>query len=406
MDTHALDTHALATIDTAGIGRLQTLGIYGAGAGLVVGGLGVAFQPAQLAPSLLIGFWFCIGLSLGCLSLLMMQHMTGGQWGLVSRRIYEAGARLLPFCLLLFVPIVVLLPKLYIWAQPDVVAADEILKLKAPYLNPTWFVIRAVIYFAVWLFCMWNLDRWSTAQDRGELGVTEADTRRFRVISAPGLVVYVILMSLAAVDWTMSLDPHWYSTIYGLIQVVGQGISALAFGVAVLALIAPREPMNHVLRASQFHDLGKLLLAFVMLYAYFSFSQFLIIWAGNLPEEIPYYLERLHNGWQPVTIFLVVGHFFLPFCLLLSRDLKRRPNLLARVAWFIVAIRLLTDIWLVAPAFNQSGVPISLANVGIPLFFGGVWVWLFAQQLGKRPLLPINDPYFKDMLLHGDEGGH
>jgi hypothetical protein len=213
-------------------------------------------------------------------------------------------------------------------------------------------------------------------------------------------------MSLAAVDWTMSLDPHWYSTIYGLIQVVGQGLSALAFGVAVLAMLSPREPMNHVVRASQFHDLGKLMLALVMLYAYFSFSQFLIIWAGNLPEEIPYYLERIHNGWQPVTAFLVFGHFVLPFCLLLSRDLKRRPKLLARVAWFIVGIRLLTDIWLVAPTFNQSGVPISLANVGIPLFLAGIWVWLFAQQLGKRPLLPVNDPYFKHMLLHGDEGGH
>jgi hypothetical protein len=174
----------------------------------------------------------------------------------------------------------------------------------------------------------------------------------------------------------------------------------------VLALLAPREPMTHVLKAMHFHDLGKLMLAIVMLYAYFSFSQFLIIWAGNLPEEIPYYLERLHNGWQPVTVFLVFGHFVLPFCLLLSRDLKRRPNLLARVAWFIVGIRLLTDIWLIAPAFNQSGTPISLANVGIPLFLGGVWVWLFAQQLGQRPLLPVNDPFFKDMLLHGHEGGH
>jgi hypothetical protein len=401
-----MEIQELTTVDAEGIGRLQRLGVYSALAGLVVGGLGLVFQPAQLAPSLLIGFWFCIGLSLGCLSLLMMQHMTGGQWGLVSRRIYEAGARLLPFCLLLFVPIVVLLPKLYIWAQPDVVAADEILKLKAPYLNPTWFVIRAAIYFAVWLFCMWSLDRWSAQQDRGEVAVTEADTRRFRAVSAPGLVVYVILMSLASVDWAMSLDPHWYSTIYGFIQVAGQGLCALAFGTAVLALLAPREPMTHVVKAMHFHDLGKLMLAIVMLYAYFSFSQFLIVWAGNLPEEIPYYLERLHNGWQPVTVFLVFGHFVLPFCLLLSRDLKRRPNLLARVAWFIVGIRLLTDIWLIAPAFNQSGTPISLANVGIPLFLGGVWVWLFAQQLGKRPLLPVNDPFFKDMLLHGHEGGH
>jgi len=403
MDT---TTQVLTTMDTAAIGRLQKLGIYAALAGAVVGGLGTVLNPAQLAPSLLIGFWFCIGLSLGCLSLLMMQHMSGGQWGLVSRRIYEAGARLLPFCLLLFIPVVLFIPKLYIWADPQIVAGDEILQHKAPFLNTKFFVIRAVVYFAVWLFCMWHLDRWSAGQDRGEVAVTEADTRRFRVVSGPGLVFYVILMSLASVDWAMSLEPHWYSTIYGFIQVTGQTLSALALGVAVLALLAPREPMTHVLRGSHFHDLGKLMLAFVMLYAYLSFSQFLIIWAGNLPEEIPYYLARIQNGWQPVTIFLVFGHFVLPFCLLLSRDLKRRPNLLARVAWFIVAIRLLTDIWLIAPPFNQSGTPISLANVGIPLFLGGVWMWLFAQQLAKRPLVPVNDPFFKDMLLHGDEGGH
>jgi len=401
-----MESNVLTTIDTAGIGRLQQRGLYAAVAGLAVGAVGVFLNPAQLAPSLLIGFWFCIGLSLGCFALLMLQHMTGGQWGLVSRRIYEAGARLLPYCIVLFIPVAVLAPKLYIWAQPDVVAGDQILQMKAPYLNVTGFIVRAVIYFAVWLFCIWNLDRWSVAQDRGELAIDEADTRRFRVISAPGILVYVILVSLASIDWVMSLDPHWYSTIYGLIQVVGQGLSALAFGVAVLAILSPREPMNHVLRASHFHDLGKLMLALVMLYAYFSFSQFLIIWAGNLPEEIPYYLERLHNGWQPVTILLVVGHFFLPFCVLLSRDLKRRPNLLARVAWFIVGIRLLTDIWLIAPTFNQSGTPISIANIGIPVGLAGVWVWLFAQQLGKRPLLPVNDPYFKDMLLHGHEGGH
>jgi hypothetical protein len=400
-----MDTHALTTIDTAGIDRLQRLGLYAALAGLVVGGVGIALQHGQLAPSLLIGFWFCTGLSLGSLALLMLQHMSGGQWGLVSRRIYEAGARMLPMSVVLFIPVVLFAPKLYIWARPEG-AAIHAVQVRGAYMSVTWFAVRAAIYFAIWLFCMWSLDRWSAAQDRGEVAVTEADTRRFRVISAPGLLIYVLSMSLAAIDWTMSLDPEWYSTIYGLIQVVGQGLNALAFGVAVLALLAPREPMNHVLRASHFHDLGKLILALVMLYAYFSFSQFLIIWAGNLPEEIPYYLERLQNGWQPVTLFLVVGHFFLPFCLLLSRDLKRRPNLLARVAWMIVGIRMLTDVWLVAPAFNKSGVPISLANIGIPLCFGGVWVWLFAQQLAKRPLVPINDPYFRDMLLHGHEGGH
>jgi hypothetical protein len=256
------------------------------------------------------------------------------------------------------------------------------------------------------LFGMMLLNKWSAQQDAGEVAQTEEDTRRFRVISAPGLLIYVILLSLAAVDWIMSLTPEWYSTIFGLILVVGQGLSALAFAVAVLAILVTREPMNGLLKARHFHDLGKLMLAFVMLWAYFSFSQFLIIWAGNLPEEIPYYLDRLRGGWQYLSLALVVGHFILPFCLLLSQDLKKRPQLLSRVAWFIIAIRLYDLIWLVAPTFNQGAFPISLANVGVPLALGGLWVFLFAGQLRKRALVPVNDPYFKHMLAHGHQGGH
>jgi len=400
-----MDTYALDTIDSVGIGRLQQRGLIAAGVGLVVGGAGVLMDRSQLAPSLLIAFWFCTGLSLGSLALLMMQHMTGGQYGLVSRRIWEAGAQQLWLSVVLFIPVVVLTPKLYLWARPEGQAVHAIVH-RGVYATVWFFALRGAIFLAVALFCVWNLNGWSAAQDRGEVAVTEADTRRFRVISAPGLVFMVFGGSLCTFDWAMSLDPEWYSTIYGLIQVVGWTLTALSFGVAVLAALAPREPMSRVVRAENFHDLGKLMLAFVMLYAYFSFSQFLIIWAGNLPEEITYYLERLRNNWEPVTVFLVFGHFILPFCILLSRDLKRRPHLLARVAWFIVGVRLLTDVWLVAPAFNQSGMPIGAANIGIPLAFGGVWVWLFSQQLAKRPLVPVNDPYFKDMLVHGHEGGH
>ena len=401
-----MNTHALTTVDSTGIERLQQRALMVAVAGLLAGGIGVAVQPDQFMPSWLIGFLFCTGLSLGCLALLMLQHMSGGQWGLVTRRIYEAGTRLLPYCALLFIPVAIFAPKLYLWGRPEVVSTDAILQLKKAYLNWPFWLIRAVAYFAFWMLCAMFLNRWSAAQDRGEVAVTEADTRRFRVVSAPGLVFYVILMSLAAVDWIMSLDPHWYSTIYGLILVVGQSLCALSFSVAVLALMAPREPMNQVLRAMHFHDLGKLMLALVMLWAYFSFSQFLIIWAGNLPEEIPYYLERLTGGWRYLSLALVFGHFVLPFCLLLSADLKRRPNLLARVAWFIVAIRLYDIIWLVAPGFNHGGFPITLANIGIPLALGGGWVWLFTSQLRKMPVLPINDPYFKHMLAHPHQGGH
>ena len=398
---------ALTSIDSAGIERLQQRGLMVGVAGLVAGAIGVFLRPDQFAPSWLIGFLFCTGLSCGCLALLMLQHMSGGKWGLVTRRIFEAGTRLLPYCILLFIPVVAFAPKLYLWAQPDVVRVDEILQKKAAYLNLTFWVVRAAVYFAFFWFCSMLLNTWSAAQDRGEVAVTEADTRRFRVVSAPGLVFFILLMSLAAVDWLMSLNPHWYSTIYGLILVVGQGLSALSFAVAVLALLAPREPMNRVLQTVHFHDLGKLMLALVMLWAYFSFSQFLIIWAGNLPEEIPYYLVRLQGGWKYFSLLLVVGHFGLPFCLLLSADLKKRPNLLARVAWFIVAIRLYDVIYLVAPTFNPEGMfPISLANVGIPLMLAGAWVFLFAGQLRKRPLLPVNDPYFTQMLAQPHQGGH
>jgi hypothetical protein len=400
-----METNVLTTIDTAGIGRLQKLGIYSVLAGVIVGGLGVLFQPAQFLPSWLIGFTFCTGLSLGSLALLMVQHMTSGSWGLVTRRIFEAGARLIPFCALLFVPIAVFAPSLYVWARPDAVAADEILKHKALYLNKTFFIARAAIYFAVWIGCATLLTRWSAQQDSGEAAITEADTRRFRAVSAPGLLIYVLLMSLAAVDWIMSLDPHWYSTIFGFIMIAGQGLCALSFAVAVLAQLAPREPMNHVIRASHFHDLGKLMLAFVMLWAYFAFSQFLIIWAGNLPEEIPFYLERLRHGWGAVSAVLVAGHFVLPFCLLLSADLKKRPRALSFVAWFIVAIRLVDILWLVGPTFTHDGLPVSLANVGIPLALAGLWVFLFAVQLKKHPLVPVNDPYFREMLANPN-GGH
>jgi hypothetical protein len=401
-----MDTRVLTTIDTTDIERLQRRGLIAAVAGLVVGGAGAVLQPAQFMPSWLIGFTFCTGLSLGCLALLMVQHMTSGAWGLVTRRIFEAGSRVLPYCALLFIPVVIFAPSLYSWARPDVVAGDEILQKKHFYLNVWFFAVRGAIYFAVWIGCATFLSRWSTQQDRREAALTEEDTRRFRVISAPGLLIYVLLMSLAAIDWLMSLDPHWYSTIFGFIIVAGQALCSLSFSVAILAILVRREPMSSVLRAGHFHDLGKLMLAFVMLWAYFSFSQFLIIWAGNLPEEIPFYLNRLQNGWGVVSAMIVAGHFVLPFCLLLSADLKRRPRALANVAWFIVGIRLLDLIWIVAPTFNQNGWPVSVANIGIPIGLSGLWLFLFAGQLRKHPLVPINDPYFKDMLAHAHHGGH
>src|SRR5687768_13883758 len=320
-----MERHAVMT-DVPALATLQQRALIAGVIGLVAGIAGAFLDLDQFFRSWLIGFLFCMGLSMGSLALLMLQHMSGGQWGLVSRRVFEAGSRNLILVVLMFVPVALALPRLYKWAQPEH-AGDAIIQMKAPYLNPGFFLGRAVLYFAVWLLCSWLLTKWSDAQDRGEVATTELDTRRFRTVSAPGLVIYVILMTFASVDWIMSLDPHWYSTIFGLILVAGQGLAGLALVIAVLSMIATTEPYASYLNKGHFLDLGKLLLAFVMLWAYFSFSQFLIIWAGNLPEEIPFFVERSRHGWQYVSAALVIGHFALPFVLLLSRDVKKRPRL-------------------------------------------------------------------------------
>ena len=400
-----MDTQTLTAMEPTTIARLQRLGTVALMAGAIVGGIGVVWQPGQFASSWLIGYMFCLGLTLGCLSMLMTQHMSGGAWGLVTRRIFEAGSRLLPYCILLFIPIIFMLPHLYVWARPEAVRADEMLQQKQSYLNVPFWLIRAAIYFIVWGFCTWSLNAWSAAQDRGEVAVTEADTRRFRVVSAPGLLLYVFLLGLASVDWLMSLDVHWYSTMFGFIMVAAEGLLGLSFAVAVLAWLTPREPMSSVVRAGDFHDLGKLMLAFVMLWTYFAFSQFLIIWAGNLPDEILFYLVRMRSGWAYVSLIVIIAQFGFPFALLLSATLKRHPKRLARVAWYLVAVRILDLIWIVAPNFNQSGFPISLANVGIPVALGGLWVILFAGQLKRHALVPFNDPYFRKLMTRG-HGGH
>jgi hypothetical protein len=397
--------------DVPALARLQQRGLIVGVVALALGVIGAFMNADQFFRSWLIGFLFVLGLSLGSLGLLMLQYLSGGQWGLVGRRVFEAASGTLPLVALAFIPVLVGIQPIFLWARPEAVAADRILQMKAPYLNVTFFTIRAVGYFAFWMLCVYLLNKWSAAQDRGETAVTPEDTVRFRQVSGPGLVFLVLTVSLASVDWIMSVDPHWYSTILGLLLVVGQGLSALAFTIAVLALIASSGALAGQLTARHFHDLGKLLLAFVMLWAYLAFSQFLIIWSGNLPEEIPWYIQRIRGTWGAVALLLVVGHFALPFALLLSRDLKRHSGLLSKVALFVIVMRLVDLIWLVAPTFGAHEAaaaeghpgfvfPVHWMDVVIPIGLAGMWLFLFARQLRRRSLLPLNDPFFKEAFAH------
>ncbi len=270
--------------------------------------------PGQFFRSYLWSFVLFLGVSLGCLAWLMVQYLTGGAWGVVIRRPAEAATRTLPLMALLFIPIIIGMPTLYSWMHPDVVAHDPVLQHKSMYLNFGFFVGRAVVYFLGWLFCAWFLNRWSENEDRTGSPLAHS---KMATLAGPGVLFWGVAVTFMSIDWVMSLEPHWFSTMYGLLFIAGQGLSSMAFLIAITVLLSNYEPMSRVLTPRHLHDLGKLLLACVMVWAYFSFSQFLIIWTGNLPEEIPFYLRRLTGGWWWLALILVVGHFALPFALLL-----------------------------------------------------------------------------------------
>jgi hypothetical protein len=400
--------HTLSTRDVPALGRLQQQALMVGVVALLAGAVGAVMNVDQFFRSWLIGFLFCLSLSLGSLALLMLQHLSGGQWGMVGRRIFEAGSRLLPIVLILAVPVIIGLPRIFAWAQPGA-EANPIIQEKRLYLNNAFFIARIVIYFVFWMGLMWSLNKWSAEQDSGK-AVSKIDSIRFRTVSAPGLLFLVITVTFASVDWIMSLEPEWFSTIFGLLTVTGYGLTGLAFTIIVLAAIDKDHPEGTLLTPRHFHDFGKLLLAFVMLWAYLSFSQFLIIWSGNLPEEIPWYIARIRGSWGAVAILLVVGHFFLPFGLLLSAGLKKRSANLAKVAAWILVMRLVDLIWYVAPSFRHLGpdgehavpalMPMHWMDIAIPVGLTALWVYLFVRQLASRPLFPMNDPYLKEMFAH------
>jgi hypothetical protein len=366
--------------------------------------VGWAFaNPDQFFRSYFLACIFWLEVALGSIALLMLQHLTGGQWGLVIRRILEAGTRTIPLMAVLMVPILFRLKQFYTWTDPQMVSLDPVLKHKSLYLNTPFFLARLVFYFAVWFLLVYLLNKWSWEQDETR---EPRIKRRFEALSGPGLVFYGLTITFASIDWVMSLEPHWFSTIYGLIFMVGQVLLTLSFVIAVLMLLAQHKPLSDVIRPSHFHDLGKLLLTFVMLWAYVSFSQFLIIWSGNLPEETPWFLRRMTGGWQYLAILVILFHFALPFLLLLSRGFKRDMSRLAKLAVAMILVRWATIYWMVAPGFAQgvsdtgagSHFTLHAMDVLASIGIGGIWMAVFIWQLKGRPLLPAGDPSVAAML--------
>ncbi|MGH9723343.1 MAG: hypothetical protein ACRD8O_24290 [Bryobacteraceae bacterium] len=356
--------------------------------------IGLFVNADQFFRSYLTAFVFWNGVALGSMAITMLHHMTGGAWGLVIRRILEAATRTFPITLLLFLPLLGGLPRLYHWVHPG---DDRILQEKTAYLNVPFFLVRVGIYFAAWLALAWRLNKWSLDQDRA--GAEPAHTR-LQLLSGGGLLVYGATVTFASIDWVMSLDPHWFSTIFGILFMGGQGVSALAFVITVITVVGRRGPLVDVITSRHLHDLGKLLFAFNMLWAYFAFSQYLITWSANLPEEIPWYIRRTTGGWQALASAILVLHFVLPFAVLLSRAAKENLQLLSAIAWLIIVMRIADIFWMVAPNFHQ-GLAIHWLDVAAPVAVGGLWGAAFFNQLKRRPLLPVHDPMIEEALEHG-----
>lgn len=378
-----------------GVARFQQLALIVGAVFTVLFAIGFFMDREQFFHSYLFAFSFWAGISVGSLALLMLQHLTGGGWGLVIRRVLEAATRTLPLMLILFVPIVLGARRIYSWTNGQVLAEHPVLSEKAKYLNLSFFTVRAAVYFAIWLALAFFLNRWSLMQDKT---ADRQFTKRMQLLSGPGMVLFVFTVTFASIDWFMSLDPEWSSTIYGFVFVASWSLSALAFVVAVMAALAKHEPMNNVVGQSHFHDLGKLLLALVMLWTYFAFSQFLIIWSGNLPEEITWYLSRTRGTWGVIALAVVILHFAFPFLFLLSRSFKRNAGKLVIVAVLILVMRLVDLFWTLAPSFADGQFHLNWMDLIAPIGMGGLWLATFAWALRQRPLIPINDPLYETVL--------
>jgi hypothetical protein len=366
------------------------LGVVLTGAGFAMSGLDRFFE------AYLVAYTFWMGVVLGSLALLMVQHLSGGAWGVVLRRPFEAAVRTLPYMAVLFLPIVFGMQSLYSWARPEALN-DPLIQTKAAYLNTPFFLMRQAFYFIIWTGMGSLLTSWSAEHDRTGDPVL---LRKISFLSGAGILIYGLTVTFAMVDWTMSVNPHWFSTIWGMLYIGGQGLSAFAFGIVVLVMLSHAAPLDKVITHHHLHDLGKLLFAFLMLWAYLTFSQLLIIWSANIPEEIPHYLTRWEHGWEYVTYAIIVAHFILPYSLLLSRDLKRNPAKLRLIATWIICVRVIDYYWHVAPEFHTDGLSLNLLDVALPIALGGIFLVLFVSQLRGRALLPINDPGLEKALTH------
>jgi hypothetical protein len=403
--------------------RTRSLIVAAVAAVLSLAFLAVPGGASHILRAYLMGFVLCFGFAGGGLVLLMLQYVSGGKWGLLLRRPLEAMSRTLPLVFLMWIPVAVLMKHLYLWARyPTDDAARQAYKLgeigheqeltmiaKRAMFSPSAFLIQSIVVFAILMLFMYLLNKWSIDRDADPAAGTEPSFEKWRTkfenLSGPGIFLYVVLMTDVIIMWVMSLDVTWYSSMWGLKFLVGQGYGVFALSLITVISLSKVEPIKTLLRTTEQHDLGKLCFAFVMLNIYLTFAEFLIIWSGNVPDEIPWYLNRIHGGWWTICSLDFICHWLIPFCLLLSRNLKRDKRRLKALAIFMILARCIDMFWIIEPNFRDAAGNLHLSgNLGIlayitvPVAVIAAWGAYYLTELNKRPLVNVNDPHLEELL--------
>jgi hypothetical protein len=373
--------------------RFQRMALIVGAAGMVISVLGAFLGPAQFFHSLIFSFFFWMTLTIGAAIMLMIQYLTGGVWGLILRRMLESAIMTLPLMLVVFLVLCIGIPDLYEWSHPEVVAESEVLQFKAVYLNTPFFIARGIFYFAALILIAFILNRWSSAQDKlTSREESEKLSHRMARLAGPGIPVFVLIWTLASTDWGMSLEPEWFSSMYPVTFIIEGMLATFAWGILGLAWMRSRKLLPYSVPTDRLHDLGKFMFAFTIVWTYINFSQFLIIWSGNIPEEVTWYTRRTGTSWNWLILFVLAFQFILPFLVLLSRRNKRAVERLSALALMILFVHMVEVFWLIIPAFHPE-VSIALTDIAAPIGIGGIWVAALAWLLSRRALLPLHDPH-------------
>ncbi len=386
------DTYKLSDSGNFGTRMLMVAAV-----GLVLAVIGWMVDHDRFFHAYLTAFVFWTSLGLGALFFTMLHHLVGARWSVVVRRIAESIMMTLPYMAALLIPALLGMHSLYHWSHADAVAHDHALQAKSGYLNATFFIIRSVVYFGIWSYLAFRLYRLSLEQDKGD---REEITAQMKKVSAYGMLLFAVTITYAAFDWLMSLDPHWYSTIFGVYFFAGGLLSFIALITLIILMLQRKGILVGTITVEHYHDLGKLMFAFVVFWTYIGFSQYFLIWYGNIPEETIWYLKRWEGSWQTVSMVILFGHFVLPFVALLFRATKRASAALWMLTIWILLMHWTDMYWLVYPSLLKEGASIGWIEPSAMLLVGGVFLWAFWQRFSRSPLVPVKDPKLEASIHH------